>query len=366
MSESSASDDPAVKAIRLRADPPRPLRLSRKVAMVGVAGLALAIAAAAGVGLLKPGVEAPTLELTRSLAPPPSAVRALPGDYAVPLLGPPLPGDLGRPILNARNAAEEGDDQTGALAGPVAETREADARQAELERRRAEADAARTSNILLIQSGPPVSQGAPVAVGAPTGAQAGGAAAATSSGTLLAGAVIEASLVTGIRSDLPGPVLGQITADVHDTRTGRILLAPKGSRLIGTHTAQVAQGQSRLQVRWTRIILPNGQSIQLEDQATSDPQGYAGLEDRTDQRWGERLRSAALTTLMAVGGAAVEVDEGDRIARAIRDGTSGGVDALGRGLVERGLSIPPRLTVRPGFAFRIILTHDLNLQPYGD
>src|SRR5690606_28697924 len=113
-------------------------------------------------------------------------------------------------------------------------------------------------------------------------------------------------------------------------------------------------------------ILPNGQSIQLEDQAASDPHGYAGLEDRTDQRWGERLRSAALTTLLAVGGAAVEVDEGDRIARAIRDGTSGGVDALGRGLVERGLSIPPRLTIRPGFAFRIILTHDLDLQPYGD
>ncbi|MBX9615920.1 MAG: TrbI/VirB10 family protein [Caulobacteraceae bacterium] len=183
---------------------------------------------------------------------------------------------------------------------------------------------------------------------------------------MLAGAVIEASLLTGVRSDLPGPVLGQITADVHDTRTGRRLLVPKGSRLIGTHTSQVAQGQSRLQVLWTRIILPNGRSIPLEDQAASDPQGYSGLEDRTDQRWGERLRSAALTTLLAVSAAAVDADEEDRLARAIRDGASGGVDALGRGLVERGLSIPPRLTIRPGFAFRIVLTQDLDLQPYGD
>lgn len=366
MSETSGGDDPAVKAMRLRADPPRPLRLSRKVAMAGVAGLALAIAAAVGVGLLKPDADAPRVELTRSSAPPPDAVRALPGDYTAPQLGPPLPGDLGRPILNARNAAEKEEAQTGSLAGPASESREADARQAERERRRAEADAARTSTLLLIQSGSPVSERAPVASAAPTGGNAAGATAATSGGTLLAGAVIEASLVTGIRSDLAGPVLGQITADVHDTRTGRTLLLPKGSRLIGTHAAQVAQGQSRLQVLWTRIILPNGQSIFLDDQAASDARGYAGLEDRTDQRWGERLRSAALMTLLAVSSAAVEVDEADRLARAIRDGTSEGVDSLGRGLVERGLSIPPRLTIRQGFVFRIILTHDLDLQPYGD
>lgn len=366
MSDTAGGEDPAIKAMRLRADPPRPLRLSRKVAMGGVAGLALVVAAAAGVGLLKPAPDAPTVELTRSSAPPPDAVRALPGDYTAPRLGPPLPGDLGRPILNARNAAEAEADPVGSPAGTGSQSREADARQAERERRRAEADAARTSKLLLIQSGVPITEGVAVASGASAVGNAVGATASNAGGTLLAGAVIEASLVTGVRSDLAGPVLGQITADVHDTRTGRTLLVPKGSRLIGTHTAQVAQGQSRMQVVWTRIILPSGRSILLEDQMASDPQGYAGLEDRTDQRWGERLRSTALTTLLAVSSAAVEVDEADRLARAIRDGTSDGVDALGRGLVERGLSIPPRLTIRPGFAFRIILTHDLDLQPYGD
>lgn len=366
MSDAAGDYDPAIKAMRLRADPPRPLRLSHKVAMAGVAGLALAVAAAVGVGLLKPDPDAPTVELTRSSAPPPDAVRALPDDYAAPRLGPPLPGDLGRPILNARNAAVAEAASVGSPVGPGSQSREAEARQADHERLRAEADAARTSTLLLIQSGAPVSEGVPTTTGPLAGDRAAAAPAGTSGGMLLAGAVIEASLVTGIRSDLAGPVLGQITADVHDTRTGRILLVPKGSRLIGAHTAQVAQGQSRLQVLWTRIILPNGRSILLEDQMASDSQGYAGLEDRTDPRWGERLRSAALTTLLAVSSAAVEADEADRLARAIRDGTSGGVDALGRGLVERGLSIPPRLTIRPGFAFRIILTHDLDLQPYGD
>ena len=135
MSDTAGGEDPAIKAMRLRADPPRPLRLSRKVAMAGVAGLALAIAAAVGVGLLKPDADAPTVELTRSSGPPPDAVRALPDDYTAPRLGPPLPGDLGRPILNARNAAEAEAAPVGSAAGSASESREADARQAELERR---------------------------------------------------------------------------------------------------------------------------------------------------------------------------------------------------------------------------------------
>ena len=86
MSGTAGGDEPAIKAMRLRADPPRPLRLSRKVAMAGVAGLALAIAAAVGVGLLKPDADAPTVELTRSSGPPPDAVRALPGSDGGDLL----------------------------------------------------------------------------------------------------------------------------------------------------------------------------------------------------------------------------------------------------------------------------------------
>lgn len=365
MSEAPSTDDPAIKAMRLRADPPRPLRLSRKVVMGGVAGLALAIAAATGVGLLKPAADGAPVELMPASAPPAEVVRALPGDYAAPRLGPPLPGDLGKPILNARNKAEDDPGGANAPTGDAAALREADDRHAERERRRTEADAARTSALLSVSAGS-AAQGSGKLSSDPTLGDVGGQDATSTSMNLMAGSIIEASLVTGIRSDLPGPVLGQITADVHDSLTGRRLLAPKGSRLIGTHTAQVAHGQSRIQVTWTRIILPNGDSILLEKQTASDTQGYAGLEDRTDRRWGERLRTAVLTTLLAVGGAAAEADDEGRIARAIREGATGGVDALGRGLVERGLSIPPRLTIRPGFAFRIILTEDLVLQPYGD
>lgn len=362
MKDASADLDPAVRAMRLRADPPKPLRLSRKAAMAGAAGLVAAISTAAGFGLLNASKETPSVELAPSRAPPPEAVRALPGDYAAPRLGPPLPGDLGEPVLNARNAVEA---STGTTASVARDEHRAEARRAERERRRAEAEAALGSPLLLIQNGSINAGGARGSPDDPPEVKVDRSADVEADATLLAGAVLEASLVTGVRSDLAGPVLGQITADVHDTLTGRSLLIPKGSRLIGSHASDVSQGQSRLAVRWTRIILPNGRSIALEDEAASDARGYAGLEDRTDQRWGERLRAAALTTLLAVGGAAVGVDDADRVARALRDGTGRGMDALGRGLVERGLSIPPRITVRAGFAFRIILTRDLNLQPYG-
>ncbi len=366
MTGTPAVDDPVVKAMRLRADPPRPLRLSRKVALVGLGGLALAVAGATGVGLIQEEETGPPVELTPASVPPPDAVRALPGDYAAPQLGPPLPGDLGRPVLNAREAAGVGPADAPA-AGTQAQAeaaRAAEARHAERERRRIETQAALTSAVLLPQAASVSGGGATTVPAAPAPVASRSDAAAAPS--LLAGAVIEAGLVTGIRSDLPGPVLAQITADVHDSLTGRRLLIPRGSRLIGAHNAQVSQGQSRVQVVWSRLILPDGRTILLDGQTASDPQGYAGLEDRTDSRWGERLRAAALTTLLAVSGAAVDVETDDRLARAIRDGAVGGVDAVGRGLVERGLSLPPRLTIRPGFAFRIILTEDLSLPPYGD
>nr|WP_314122984.1 TrbI/VirB10 family protein [uncultured Brevundimonas sp.] len=366
MSETS-TPDPAVRAMRLRAEPPKPLRLSRKVALAGAAGLAVAVAAAAVVGLSTQDDAAPAQELTPSSAPPPEAVRALPGDYAAPRLGPPLPGDLGRPILSARNAADA--DSVSSIAGSdhAASARDADAREADRARRHAEADAARTSALMIAQGGGRSVEEADVARGGPTqGPATVPSAPAIGALRLRAGSIIEAGLVTGVQSDLPGPVLGQITADVHDSETGRRLLIPKGSRLIGGYSAQIAQRQSRLQVVWTRIVLPDGRSIGLEDQAASDTRGYAGLQDRTDSRWGERLRSAALTTLLAISGAAVDVEADDRLARALRDGATDGVDTLGRGLVERGLSIPPRLTLRPGLTFRIILNRDLDLVPYGD
>jgi hypothetical protein len=93
-----------------------------------------------------------------------------------------------------------------------------------------------------------------------------------------AGPVIPAALITGIRSDLLGPVTAQVTENVYDSPTGRYLLIPQGSKLIGACDSQVSYGQNRLLLVWTRLIIPNGRSVVLERQPGADPQGFIGLD----------------------------------------------------------------------------------------
>ena len=118
---------------------------------------------------------------------------------------------------------------------------------------------------------------------------------------LQAGAVIPASLITGLRSDLPGQVTAQVTEDVYDSPTGKTLLIPQGSRLVGQYDAQIAFGQSRALLVWNRLIMPNGKSIVLERQPGADTEGYAGLEDEVDNHWGMLFKAAILSTILSVG-----------------------------------------------------------------
>ena len=101
---------------------------------------------------------------------------------------------------------------------------------------------------------------------------------------VMAGNIIPASLVTGLNSDLPGQVIGQVTENVFDTVTGQHLLIPQGSRLMGRYDSVIAFGQSRALVVWTRLILPNGDSIQLDNLPGSDSQGFAGLKDKPSEQ----------------------------------------------------------------------------------
>ena len=120
--------------------------------------------------------------------------------------------------------------------------------------------------------------------------------------TLQAGSIIAASLITGLNSDLPGLVTAQITENVYDSVTGRGLLIPQGSRLIGSYDSVVAFGQSRALVVWQRIILPDGSSIRIDNVPATDTQGYAGLSDRIDRHTWQLLKGVALSTLLGVGG----------------------------------------------------------------
>ena len=182
--------------------------------------------------------------------------------------------------------------------------------------------------------------------------------------TLQAGAVIAAAMITGLRSDLPGQIAAQVTENVYDGPTGRTLLIPQGSRLVGQYDAQVSFGQSRALLVWTRLILPNGRSIVLERQPGADPEGYAGLQDRVDNHWGQLFRAAVLSTLLSVGSEAGTSSDENDLTQALRRGASDSISQTGRQVVGRSLDIQPTITVRPGLPVRVIVTRDLILEPY--
>jgi type IV secretion system protein VirB10 len=183
---------------------------------------------------------------------------------------------------------------------------------------------------------------------------------------LQAGAVIPAALVTGIRSDLPGQISAQVTENVYDSPTGRWLLVPQGSRIVGQYDSGVGFRQRRVLLVWNRLIFPNGRSIVLERQPGADAGGYAGLEDGVDYHWGELFKAAALSTVLSIGAQTGSSGQEGDIVRALRNGASDSVSQVGQQIAQRQLDVAPTLTIRPGYPVRVLVTRDLALEPYGD
>ncbi len=363
--------------LRLRSGKPRVARLSRKMLIGLCATSSVAIAGAVAYAMTtKPAGGVPE-EVYRVGGAPPERLNALPRDYgAAPRLGPPMPGDLGGPLLAADVAPP-----------PVAASATPSPSQADGARQRAlqERDAARTSRLFASDAqptAPAVSNGdsglldlAEAAAGPARRTILDGPvdrrttspdrlASPPSPFVIQAGAMIPAALLTGIRADLPGQIVGQVTENVYDSVSGRFLLIPQGSKLIGAYDTQVAFGQNRVLLAWTRLILPNGRSLVLEKLPAGDAQGYAGLQDRVDRHWGALFGAAALSTILGVGAELGAGDDEAAIARALRQGATGTFNQAGQQAVGRSLSIPPTLTIRPGAPVRVMVTRDLVLEPY--
>ena len=328
----------------------------------------------------------------------------LPKDYTkvvpmakpvVPMLGEPLPGDLGPAIVHAQNHGNTGA-YTPAQPGRIAQPGDAE-------------DAARSSVFFRSSN---ATQTAPATIAAaiqpeqasgnqafnpmatastqptdPTAAQNrqdqkeafltnGGDTATRNRASLqlpvspyqvMAGTIIPAALVTGINSDLPGQVIANVTEAVYDTATGRFLLIPQGSRLIGRYDSQVSFGQRRVLLVWTRLILPDTSSISLDRLPGIDPAGYAGLEDGVDWHWDRILAGAALSTLLGVGAELAAPDRGNndgKVIIATRQSAQDTVNQVGQEITKRHVSIQPTLTIRPGFPMRVMVNKDLILRPY--
>lgn len=183
---------------------------------------------------------------------------------------------------------------------------------------------------------------------------------------LMAGTVIPAALLTGLNSDLPGQVIATVTEHVYDSLTGRLLLIPQGSRLLGQYDSQVAYGQRRVLLIWTRLIRPDGSSIVLDRLQAVDTGGQAGLEDAVDNHWGRFIGGSVLSTLLALGGqlAALEEDSDEgTVIVSTRDSVQETITGAGQQVTRRNLNLQPTLTVRAGFPVRIIVNRDVELAP---
>jgi type IV secretory pathway VirB10-like protein len=155
----------------------------------------------------------------------------------------------------------------------------------------------------------------------------------------MAGTVIAASLVTGLNSDLPGFVIAQVTEHVYDTVSGRFLLIPQGSRLVGKYDSIVAFGQERALVVWQRIILPDGSSIVIDNLPATDTGGYAGLADQVDLHTWKMLKGVALATVLGVGSELAFGSADNDLVKALQQSTQSTTNRAGQRLVERNLSV---------------------------
>ena len=181
---------------------------------------------------------------------------------------------------------------------------------------------------------------------------------------LMAGTVIGASLISGLNSDLPGFVIAQVTENVYDTVSGRHLLIPQGSRIVGTYDNVVAFGQERALVVWQRIILPDGSSVIIDNLPATDTSGYAGLADEVDLHTWKLLKGVALATVLGVGSQlAIGPSSGSGgdsdLLKALEQSVQSTTNRAGQRLVERNLNVQPTITVRPGWPLRVIVHKDL-------
>ena len=392
--------EPPPSELRIGA-PPRPVtRLSRRTLALATALVTALVFAALWYALgIRPLRLTGGPELYNTNAKPTDALASLRDSYAdltrprpapsppqpVPQLGPPLPGDLGRPMLQQQTATDP-----------------------EAERRRREREQAAASVVFFTVSARPaglagVTPGQPTENGTSVPSLEG-IAPQSSAGDdlsiqngqshkegflnaridqaiyspqrvqtprgphqLMAGSVIAAALITGLNSDLPGQVVAQVTEDVYDTVTGRFLLIPQGTRLIGKYDSHLAYGQERLLLIWTRLVMPDGSSIVLDNLPATDTEGYAGLEDGVDYHTWRLLKGVVLSSLLGISSELAAnngTQSNNRIIVGLRDSVNNTANEAGQRIVSKDLALQPTLTVRPGYPVRVLVNRDIVLRPY--
>lgn len=392
----SPTEPPQLDAIRVKGPGARGLN---KPAILTAAGggvavvLLLASGAFSGNPSTKPATTKPMMSDPARPEMAQGAIKALPSDYAQaaaleaqqsdeapgsfdqagpPQLGPPLPGDIAA-FAQAQQAPGEMPAYSNDWSAPAAYA-PPEAPDPTI----AEAAAADRSGIFFALRDEPrevdtgsaqaiayqTPQHSPLTAIAPQNDDQS-ASAAHNGRVLFPGTVIPASLVTDLNSESPGPVIAQVTQTIYDSATGRIALIPQGARLMGEYRSSSRYGQSRVAIIWSRLIMPNGDEVVL-DEVGADPSGAAGVQGVVDNHWGDVFSAAALGTLINVGVATTEEPQlayggigaitRDPVDAAIADGVQRSASGVTNRVVDRGLAVPPTIRVGAGTRIAVIVT----------
>lgn len=181
------------------------------------------------------------------------------------------------------------------------------------------------------------------------------------------GTVIPGVMISGIHSEAPGQIIGQVSENVYDSATGRHLLIPQGCRLVGTYNAVIAQGQYRVQVAWVRLNFPDGSSIDLGGMSGADQSGTSGFEDKVNRHFARRLAAALMTSSFNVAYELTAPRNGNQMEGAVHRGLGESLVQLGADMARQESQLPPTLEIRAGYRFLVHVSKDIRFPgPYDD
>ncbi len=182
------------------------------------------------------------------------------------------------------------------------------------------------------------------------------------------GTVIPGVMITGINSDLPGQIIGQVSQNVYDSVTGKNLLIPQGTKIVGSYDSFVAVGQERALVAWRRLVFPDGMAIDLLGMAGADQGGYAGFNDQVNNRYFKIFGSALMLSLVGTGYQISQPQQDGRQFPSNQDILAAEVgrqfSQVSSEIIRRNMQVQPTIEIRPGYRFNIMINKDMVLEPY--
>ena len=183
---------------------------------------------------------------------------------------------------------------------------------------------------------------------------------------LQVGSIIPGVMISGINSDLPGQISGQVRSNVYDSISGRFVLIPQASKIHGRYDAQIAYGQERVLVVWDRIVFPNGQSINLQGMAGVDMSGYGGFHDEVNNHYGKMFGSVILMSALGAGAQLAQPQQNSNnpwaapsVGQTIAQSVGNNLANTGTMMTAKNLNIPPTLGIGPGYKFNIQVKKDI-------